>query len=375
MKVPLLDLKAQYQSIKRAVDDNIAEVMESQYFIMGPKVSSCEDALNDYTGSAYSVGVSSGTDALLLSLMAEGIGPGDEVITSPYTFFSTGGSVARLGAKPVFVDIDKDSFNICPRNIEEKITERTKAIIPVHLYGQLADIEPILHLAKKYGLLVIEDAAQALGARNGDRHAGTFGDYGCFSFFPSKNLGGAGDGGLITTQSEEKYQKLKKLRVHGSSPKYYHSMIGGNFRLDAIQAAVIGAKLPHLENWIDKRRANAKTYKSLFEAKNLVNNGSVRLPMEIHGRHSYNQFVIITGESHRDALREYLKSADVGTEIYYPVPLHLQECFRDLGYEENSMPVSEISAKSSLAIPIYPELTLEQQEYVVDTIDEYFQSK
>ncbi len=375
MKVPLLDLKAQYQSIKRAVDDNIAEVMESQYFIMGPKVSSCEDALNDYTGSAYSVGVSSGTDALLLSLMAEGIGPGDEVITSPYTFFSTGGSVARLGAKPVFVDIDKDSFNICPRNIEEKITERTKAIIPVHLYGQLADIEPILHLAKKYGLLVIEDAAQALGARNGDRHAGTFGDYGCFSFFPSKNLGGAGDGGLITTQSEEKYQKLKKLRVHGSSPKYYHSMIGGNFRLDAIQAAVIGAKLPHLENWIDKRRANAKTYKSLFEAKNLVNNGSVRLPMEIHGRHSYNQFVIITGESHRDALREYLKSADVGTEIYYPVPLHLQECFRDLGYEENSMPVSEINAKSSLAIPIYPELTLEQQEYVVDTIDEYFQSK
>ena len=375
MKVPLLDLKAQYQSIKRAVDDNIAEVMESQYFIMGPKVSSCEDALNDYTGSAYSVGVSSGTDALLLSLMAEGIGPGDEVITSPYTFFSTGGSVARLGAKPVFVDIDKDSFNICPRNIEEKITERTKAIIPVHLYGQLADIEPILHLAKKYGLLVIEDAAQALGARNGDRHAGTFGDYGCFSFFPSKNLGGAGDGGLITTQSEEKYQKLKKLRVHGSSPKYYHSMIGGNFRLDAIQAAVIGAKLPHLENWIDKRRANAKTYKSLFEAKNLVNNGSVRLPMEIHGRHSFNQFVIITGESHRDALREYLKSADVGTEIYYPVPLHLQECFRDLGYEENSMPVSEINAKSSLAIPIYPELTLEQQEYVVDTIDEYFQSK
>ena len=375
MKVPLLDLKAQYQSIKRAVDDNIAEVMESQYFIMGPKVSSCEDALNDYTGSAYSVGVSSGTDALLLSLMAEGIGPGDEVITSPYTFFSTGGSVARLGAKPVFVDIDKDSFNICPRNIEEKITERTKAIIPVHLYGQLADIEPILHLAKKYGLLVIEDAAQALGARNGDRHAGTFGDYGCFSFFPSKNLGGAGDGGLITTQSEEKYQKLKKLRVHGSSPKYYHSMIGGNFRLDAIQAAVIGAKLPHLENWIDKRRANAKTYKSLFEAKNLVNNGSVRLPMEIHGRHSYNQFVIITGESHRDALREYLKSADVGTEIYYPVPLHLQECFRDLGYEENSMPISEINAKSSLAIPIYPELTLEQQEYVVDTIDEYFQSK
>ena len=375
MKVPLLDLKAQYQSIKRAVDDNIAEVMESQYFIMGPKVSSCEDALNDYTGSAYSVGVSSGTDALLLSLMAEGIGPGDEVITSPYTFFSTGGSVARLGAKPVFVDIDKDSFNICPRNIEEKITERTKAIIPVHLYGQLADIEPILHLAKKYGLLVIEDAAQALGARNGDRHAGTFGDYGCFSFFPSKNLGGAGDGGLITTQSEEKYQKLKKLRVHGSSPKYYHSMIGGNFRLDAIQAAVIGAKLPHLENWIDKRRANAKTYKSLFEAKNLVNNGSVRLPMEIHGRHSYNQFVIITGESQRDALREYLKSADVGTEIYYPVPLHLQECFRDLGYEENSMPVSEINAKSSLAIPIYPELTLEQQEYVVDTIDEYFQSK
>ena len=375
MKVPLLDLKAQYQSIKRAVDDNIAEVMESQYFIMGPKVSSCEDALNDYTGSAYSVGVSSGTDALLLSLMAEGIGPGDEVITSAYTFFSTGGSVARLGAKPVFVDIDKDSFNICPRNIEEKITERTKAIIPVHLYGQLADIEPILHLAKKYGLLVIEDAAQALGARNEDRHAGTFGDYGCFSFFPSKNLGGAGDGGLITTQSEEKYQKLKKLRVHGSAPKNYHSMIGGNFRLDAIQAAVIGAKLPHLENWIDKRRANAKTYKSLFEAKNLVNNGSVRLPMEIHGRHSYNQFVIITGESHRDALREYLKSADVGTEIYYPVPLHLQECFSDLGYEENSMPVSEINAKSSLAIPIYPELTLEQQEYVVDTIDEYFQSK
>lgn len=374
MKVPLLDLKTQYKSIKKTVDANIAEVMESQYFIMGPKVTSCEQALSEYTGSAFSVGVSSGTDALLLSLMAEGIGPGDEVITSPYTFFSTGGSVSRLGAKPVFVDVDPASFNIAPEKIEEKITSKTKVIMPVHLYGQLADMEPIQAIAKKHNLLIIEDAAQALGARNEKQHAGTFGDYGCFSFFPSKNLGGAGDGGLITTQSEEKYQKLRKLRVHGSSPKYYHSMIGGNFRLDAIQAAVIEAKLPHLEEWIEKRRENAENYRRLFRTKGLLESNNVLLPEEIHGRHSYNQFVILTEEKHRDALREHLKNADIGTEIYYPVPLHLQECYNDLGYKENSLPVSEKSAKSSLAIPIYPELTSEQQEYVVNVIDNYFQS-
>lgn len=372
MNVPLLDLKAQYRSIKELVDKNISDVMESQYFILGPMVSECEKALKEYTGSDFSLGLSSGTDALLIALMAEGIGPGDEVITSPYTFFSTGGSIARLGATPVFVDIDPDSYNINPALIEEKITDKTRAIMPVHLYGQLADMDPILEIAKKHSLVVIEDAAQALGARTHDgKHAGTFGDYGCFSFFPSKNLGGAGDGGLVTTNSKEKYEKLKKLRVHGSAPKYYHSMIGGNFRLDAIQAAVILAKIPFLDQWISARRENAQFYRNGIRDLDSLPDGALKLPEEVCGRHSYNQFVIQVSGDGRDALSDALRQAEIGTEIYYPVPLHLQECFRHLGYEKGSMPVSECAAASTLALPVYPELTPAQIGHVIQSLENH----
>lgn len=374
MKVPLLDLKTQYQNMKDEVNSSVLSVLESQYFIMGPTVLECESSLAQYLQCEHVLGVSSGTDAILIALMAEDIGPGDEVITTPYTFFSTGGCIARLGATPVFVDIDPSTYNIDVNLIEEKISDKTKAIIPVHLYGQLADINPILEIAWKNNLIVIEDAAQALGTKNENGMGGTFADYGCISFFPSKNLGGAGDGGLVTTSNPERFQKLKKLRVHGSSPKYYHSLIGGNFRLDAIQAAVIKTKLPYLDAWIESRRKNADDYRNLFHATNLVSQSLISLPQEVVGYHTYNQFVIRVNESHRDSLRNHLKEAEIGTEIYYPVPLHLQECFQYLNYQEGSMPHSESAAKSTLAIPIYPELTMDQKKYVVDSISEFFQS-
>ena len=385
MKVPLLDLKAQYKTIKDEILPALETVLEDQYFILGPQVASLEEKLAAYSGCPYGIGVSSGSDALLSCLIAEGIGPGDEVITTPYSFFATAGVISRVGAKPVFVDIQPDTYNIDPELIEQKITPRTRAIIPVHLYGQCADIDPILQIARRKDLVVIEDAAQAIGAEyvsniSSDSkvcRAGSMGDYGCLSFFPTKNLGGFGDGGMVVTNNPDRAERLKILRVHGSKPKYYHRIVGGNFRLDAIQAAVLAVKLKHLDTWTAKRQENAARYDKAFQSSGLIDNGFITLPKPVWKRessnshyHIYNQYVIATPQ--RDELRAFLLEKGIGTEIYYPVPLHLQECFSDLGYKPGSCPVSEEAAKSTLALPIYPELTHEQQEYVVDSIWEYF---
>lgn len=365
MKVPLLDLQAQYQTLRDEIEPAVRAVFESQYFIMGPQVDACEAAVAAYSNCRYGVGVSSGSDALLICLMAENIGPGDEVITTPYTFFATGGSIARTGARPVFVDIDPISFNLDPSKIEERITDRTRAIMPVHLYGQLADMPSIMDIAARHNLLVIEDAAQAIGAEDHGQRAGSIGTYGCFSFFPSKNLGGAGDGGMVVTQDETRAQHLKILRNHGSEPKYYHQFIGGNFRLDALQAAVVSIKLNHLDGWSQARRENADLYRKLFAAAGLAGD-PVELPADVTARHIYNQFVIRVPR--RDALRQHLTEHGIGCEIYYPVPLHLQQCFADLGYRKGDFPESENAAQETLALPIYPELTEAQAAYVVDTI-------
>jgi len=369
--VPLLDLKAQYATIREEIRAAVDAVLESQYFILGPTVSECESLLAPYCGCAHAVGVSSGSDALLIALMAEGIGPGDEVITTPYTFFATAGSIARVGARPVFVDIRPDTFNIDPAEIEARVTKKTKAVMPVHLYGQCADMDPILALADRHGLTVIEDAAQAIGAEYKGRRAGSMSRYGCFSFFPSKNLGAAGDGGMVVTQDAALADLLGVLRVHGSKPKYYHSLIGGNFRLDALQAAVISVKFRHLEKWTAGRQANAERYRRLFVEAGLVESGRVALPhADPACRHIYNQFVVRVPR--RDELQAYLKDHRVSTEIYYPVPLHLQQCFAYLGHREGNFPHSEAAAKDTLALPIYPELTDEQARHVVDCVARFF---
>lgn len=380
MKVPLLDLKAQYMAIKAEIDASVAEVMESQQFILGPPVQKCEQAIAQYSGCAYGVGVSSGTDALLVCLMAEGIGPGDEVITTPYTFFATAGSIARVGAKPVFVDIDPASYNLDPGQIESKITPHTRAIIPVHLYGQMADMDAVMRVAEKHQLVVIEDAAQAIGAEHKGRRAGSIGQYGCFSFFPSKNLGAAGDGGMVVTGDARRAEKLIRLRAHGSQPKYYHQVIGGNFRLDSLQAAVVLAKLRHLDAWTTARQHNASRYNRLFAETGLpIAEGaqpsaskagapSLVLPRIVTDRHIFNQYVIRVAR--RDPLRAALREKGVGTEIYYPVPLHLQECFSYLGYRAGAFPESESAAAETLALPIYPELSETQARYVVQCIAE-----
>ncbi|HID31409.1 MAG TPA: DegT/DnrJ/EryC1/StrS family aminotransferase [Desulfobacterales bacterium] len=368
-KVPLLDLKTQYQTIKDEVLTATRELFETQRFILGPQVEKLEEQIARYCHTEYAVGVSSGTDALLISLMAAGIGPGDEVITSPYTFFATVGAIVRVGATPVFVDIEEDTYNIDPRAISNKITKQTKAMIPVHLYGQCCDMEPILELAHAHGITVIEDAAQAIGAEFNGRRAGCMGDMGCFSFFPSKNLGAFGDGGMVTTSSDILHEKLKILRVHGSHPKYYHKVVGGNFRLDALQAAVILVKLPHLERWTSARRVNARRYRELFSDHGL--DGSIRLPVEKTGRHIYNQFIIAV-EGRRDELRKFLAEADIGTEVYYPVPMHLQPCFEHLDGKRGDFPRAEAAAEKTLALPIYAELTDEQQAYVVQKIRAFY---
>ncbi len=369
VNVPLLDLKAQYATIRDEVDAAVRGVFESQYFIGGPAVTACEQALAAYCGCAHAVGVSSGTDALLIALMAEGIGPGDEVITSPYTFFATAGSVARTGARPVFVDIDPRTFTIDPAGIAARLTPRTRAIMPVHLFGQMADMPAILNPARERGLCVIEDAAQAIGTECDGRRAGAIGDYGCFSFFPSKNLGGAGDGGLVTTQDPDRAAKLAILRNHGAEPKYYHHVLGGNFRLDALQAAVVAAKLPHLDAWTAARQANAVRYAALFAAAGL---DEVRLPEVVRGRHIYNQFVIRVPR--RDALRAHLTTKGIGNEVYYPVPLHLQTCFEYLGHRPGDFPESERAAAQTVALPIYPELTEAQAVAVVDAIRAFYRA-
>ena len=377
MKVPLLNLKAQYEAIKDEIDQAVAEVFASQQFINGPQVAKLEKAVAEYSGCAHGVGVSSGSDALIIALMAEDIGPGDEVITTPYTFFATAGAVTRVGAKPVFVDIDPATFNIDPNLIEKAVTERTRAIIPVHLFGQMTDMDPIMDLVHTLNqkpktknqkpIIVIEDAAQAIGAEYKGRRAGSIGDYGTFSFFPSKNLGGAGDGGLVVCQDAERAERLKILRNHGSKPKYFHKFIGGNFRLDTIQAAVVLAKLRHLDGWTVARQEHARIYRQLFEASGLLKRG-LGMPAEIMDRHIYNQFVIRC--QNRDGLKQHLADHGVGTEIYYPLPLHLQECFAYLGHKAGDFPHAEQAAAASLALPIDPELTEAEIEYVVSSINQ-----
>ena len=368
MNIPLLDLKAQYATIKSELHAAIEEVMESQHFILGPKVEQCEKAIAAYSSCAHAVGVSSGSDALLVCLMAEDIGPGDEVISTPYTFFATAGAIARVGATPVFVDIDPATYNLQASQIAAKITNKTRAIIPVHLYGQMADMDPVMEIAKQHNLIVIEDAAQAIGSEYKGRRAGSIGHYGCFSFFPSKNLGAAGDGGMIVTQDAQRAEKLRVLRAHGSKPKYHHKVIGGNFRLDALQAAIVTAKLPHLDSWTAARQRNAKQYDRLFAEAGLRS----ITPAVAANRHIFNQYVIRVAD--RDALQAHLKTQGVGTEVYYPVPMHLQECFAYLGHCEGSFPEGERAAKETLALPVHPELTEAQARFVVQCVADFVRS-
>jgi dTDP-4-amino-4,6-dideoxygalactose transaminase len=375
MNVPLLDLKAQYLAIKADVDAAIAEVLESQHFILGPKVEQCEKAIASYCGCSHGIGVSSGSDALLACLMAEDIGPGDEVITTPYTFFATVGAIARVGATPVFVDIDPTTYNIDASAILAKVTKKTRAIIPVHLYGQMADMDAVMSVASAHQLVVIEDAAQAIGSEHKGRRAGSIGHYGCVSFFPSKNLGAFGDGGMIVTNDAKRAERLAVLRAHGSKPKYYHKIVGGNFRLDAIQAAIVSAKLPHLDSWTAARQRNARKYDELFAAAGLAGGDAapVTLPRTATDRHIFNQYVIRV--TRRDELKAALQAKGVGTEIYYPVPMHLQECFAYLGHRAGAFPESERAANQTLAIPVHPELSAAQAQYVVDCVRDYFQTE
>ena len=363
MEVPLLDLKAQYATIKDEVLAAVSEVLESQRCIGGPKVAELEEKIAAISDCKYAVGTSSGTDAILNSLMSLDIGPGDEVITTPFTFFSTVGCIARLGAKPVFVDIDPKTFNINAELIESAVTKKTRAIMPVHLFGQMADMDPIMVIANKYNLAVIEDAAQSITSTYKSKKAGSIGTVGCFSFFPSKNLGGIGDGGMIVTNDEQLYNRAFIMRNHGSKPKYYHSYIGGNFRLDPIQAAALLVKLPHLDEWSEARRRNAAYYNKRFK-------DSVVKPPYISPDcvTIYNQYVVRVPR--RDELKSHLKENSIGCEIYYPVPMHLQECFKYLGYKEGDMPEAEKATKEVLAIPVYPELTEEQMQYIVSKVKE-----
>jgi dTDP-4-amino-4,6-dideoxygalactose transaminase len=375
--IPLLDLKAQYAPIREEIRAAIDRVADAQYFIGGPEVEGLEREVAEYSQCRYGIGVTSGTDALLVALMAVGIQPGDEVITTSYSFFATAGSIYRLGAAPVFVDIDLNDYNIRPELIEAAVTDRTKAIIPVHLYGQMADMDPIMEIARRHNLVVIEDAAQAIGSEYKGRRAGSSGHFGCFSFFPSKNLGGFGDGGMITSNDADLAHRAKLLRNHGAEPKYYHKLVGGNFRLDALQAAVLRVKLKYLDGWTAGRQRNAAQYRRLFVEEGLAADGgssamndslaSVVLPTEEPARrHIYNQFVIRS--TRRDAVIAALKERKIGHEIYYPVPLHLQECFATCGYVLGDLPASEQAARETLALPIYPELTEEMQAAVTAAV-------
>ncbi len=379
MNIPLLDLKAQHEPIRVEIMKAISKVIDNNTFILGEEVKKLENQVASYSNTKFAIGVSSGTDALLISLMGLGIGPGDEVVTTPYSFFATAGVIVRIGAKPVFVDIDPVTFNIDPQRIENAITARTKAIIPVHLYGQCADMDPILRIAQKYQLGIIEDAAQAIGAEYpGKRRAGSIGKIGCLSFFPSKNLGAFGDGGMVLTNDEVLYERIRILRVHGSKPKYYHSVVGGNFRLDELQAAILNVKMKYLDEWTRQRQQNARLYNKLFMESDLSEKSGMRLPEAVYADnglenyHIFNQFIIRVKD--RDGLRGHLQKSGIAAEIYYPVPFHLQKCFDSLGYREGNFPESERAAKETLALPIYPGLTQDQQKYVVDTINAYFMS-
>ena len=372
MNVPLLDLKAQFLGIKKEVMDVVETVCEEQGFVLGPRVVELEQALASYVGASYAVGVASGSDALLLSLMAVGVGQGDEVITVPFTFFATAGAVSRLGAKPVFVDIRPDTFNLDPMQIEAKITAKTKAIIPVHVFGQCAEMGAINEIAKRKKLAVIEDACQAIGAMQHGVRAGVLGDTGCFSFFPSKNLGGFGDGGLVTMNDAKLHDALAMLRVHGSRVRYVHEQIGINSRLDALQAAILRVKLNHLDRWTEGRRRNAARYERLFTEARLLDR--VTLPATQAGNyHVFNQYTIRA--QRRDELKNFLKAQGVGTEIYYPIPMHLQDCYRFLGHKKGDFPVSEQAAAEALSLPIYAELTDAQLDYVVESIKAFYDKR
>jgi dTDP-4-amino-4,6-dideoxygalactose transaminase len=365
----LLDLKAQYAPLREPVLAAIARVCDSQRFIGGLEVDALERELAAMLQVSHAIGVSSGTDALLAALMAVGIAPGTEVVTSAYSFFATAGCIARLGARPVFVDIDPATFNLNAAMVEAACTPATKAIMPVHLFGLVAEMDDVLGVSKRRGIPVIEDAAQAIGARRDGRTAGSFGTIGCFSFFPSKNLGAFGDGGLVTTNDTDLNRRLRVLRNHGMEPKYFNKVVGGNFRLDALQAAVLRVKAPHLADWTEGRRRNADRYRQLIRAAGI--DGMVTMPIEPPGcDHIYNQFVIRVEK--RDALRAHLSARGVETEIYYPVPLHLQECFAPLGGRPGDFPHAEAAARTSLALPIYSELTDEQLRYVIGAITEFF---
>jgi dTDP-4-amino-4,6-dideoxygalactose transaminase len=369
MKVPLLDLKAQYQTIKKEVMPIIEEICENQSFILGPKVESLEKKISEYLGLPFSIGVASGTDAILLALMAVGVRPGDEVITSPYTFFATGGSISRLGAIPRFVDIRPDTFNIDEKQISSAINSKTKGIIPVHLYGQSAEMDAILKIGEKSSLPIIEDAAQAIGAEYKKKKVGGFGTYGCFSFFPTKNLGGFGDGGMVTTGQADLAEKIKSLRVHGSLRRYYHDEIGCNSRLDALQAGVLEVKLKYLDQWTRKRQENAKIYEKLLNEPGLKE--FVQTPPALpENVHVYNQYVVRV--KRRDELRNFLAQKEIGAEVYYPVPLHLQKCYEFLGHKKGDFPESEKASVETLALPIYPELTSSQLHFVAESIKKFF---
>jgi dTDP-4-amino-4,6-dideoxygalactose transaminase len=381
LSVPLLDLKAQYETIKDDIRAAIDRVVEAQHFILGPEVEALERAVADYSGCKHGIGVSSGTDAILVALTALGVGAGDEVITTPYTFVATATCIARLGARAVFVDIDPHTCNIDVARVEAAITARTKAIVPVHLYGQMADVVTLAEVAQRKGIPVVEDAAQAIGSSTQGKRAGAVGALGCLSFFPSKNLGAFGDGGMVVSNDDALADRVRLLRNQGQRPKYYSLEVGGNYRLDALQAAILSAKLPYLDRWTDGRQRNATTYREAFAATGLrVSHGAlahdaqVALPLEQGGnRHVYNQFVVRVRE--RDKLRAFLADNGIGSEVYYPQPMHLQRCFQSWGYTEGAFPESERAAEQTLALPIYPELTAPMLERVVEVVRDFFNER
>lgn len=367
MSIPLCDLGAQLVPLRREIQSAIDRVLDSQAYIMGPEVQELERQVAIYFGCTHAVSCSSGSDALLLSLMALGVGPGDEVITSPFTFFATVGAIARVGATPVFIDIDPVSFNLDPGRLSAALTIRTKAIIPVHLFGQTADMRPILEIAERRNVAVIEDAAQAFGAEYDGRKAGVLGRVGCFSFFPSKNLGCLGDGGMVITSDEALAARMRLLRVHGARTKYIHEVVGGNFRLDTLQAAVLLVKLKYLDGWNHSRRARAATYRRLIAATRVADR--IGTPVELPGRrHVFNQFIVRC--SARDRLMQVLKDHQIGSAVYYPVGMHMQECFRGLGYREGDFPITERACAETCALPMFPELSGSQQQAVVDSVIE-----
>ena len=371
MTIPLIDLQAQYATIRDEVRAAIDRVFDTQQFVLSGEVQALEEEVARYCQTKFAIGCASGSDALLLALMSCGVGDGDEVITTPFSFFATASAIARVGARPVFVDIDERTYNIDPERVAQAVTEKTKAIIPVHIYGQCAEMDPLLELSGESGIPIVEDTAQAIGAEDKRRRAGSMGAIGCISFYPSKNLGGAGDGGMMVTNDLEHAQRLHTLRVHGEEKKYHHEVLGINSRLDALQAVVLRAKLPHLDAWTTERQRRAQQYEIMFTDAGL--NEQIQPPfVRSDGRHVFHQYVIRVGGNRRDALREHLRANGILADVYYPVPLHLQKSFAFLGYKEGDCPISEAAAKQTLALPVYPELTDQQQDFVVDKIADFF---